>query len=94
MIKEGLSKSGQESLHKEKFIEYGLEEPYQTLLTLIKHIIHEKSQDQLVIILILDTLLGFVRLGIGQEPFIELLNYFRTIDENEAAKYWSEYDSI
>lgn len=94
MIKDKLSKSEQDSLRTEKTIEYGLEEPYQTLVTLIAHIIHEKSQDQLVITLILDTLLGFIRLGMGREPFIELLEYFSNIDKDEAARYWSEYDLI
>jgi len=40
----------------------------------------------------LDTLLSLTMHGVGDELFIRLLEYYKTIDLDGAMFYWNEYD--
>ena len=40
----------------------------------------------------LDTLLSLTQMGVGNELFVRLLEYYKTIDAEGAAFYWNEYD--
>ncbi len=40
----------------------------------------------------LDTILSLTDLGIGNDLFIKLLEYYKTIDAEGAIFYWNEYD--
>ena len=58
----------------------------------IKSIIQEKSQDRNHIENTLDTLLSLTYHGVADNLFIELLDYYKTVDTKGAEFYWEEYD--
>lgn len=58
----------------------------------IKTIISEKSQDKSKIENTLDTLLSLTAHGVADQLFIQLLNYYKTIDAQGAEFYWKQYD--
>ena len=58
----------------------------------IKSIIQEKSQDRNHIENTLDTLLSLTYHGVADNLFIELVDYYKTVDAKGAEFYWEEYD--
>lgn len=40
----------------------------------------------------LDVLLSLTMLGVGDKLFVQLLDYYKTIDAEGALFYWNEYD--
>jgi hypothetical protein len=40
----------------------------------------------------LDVLISLIDMGVGNELFIKLLDYYKTIDAEGASFYWEEYD--
>jgi hypothetical protein len=58
----------------------------------IAALITREEKDAMVIERQLDTLLSLTDLGIADELFIRLLEYFKNIDAEGAAFYWKEYD--
>jgi hypothetical protein len=55
-------------------------------------IIKRKSKDEKEIGYALDTLLSLQDMGIGQDLFIRLLEYYKTFDAEAAADYWRYFD--
>ena len=53
--------------------------------------INTKSQDGNAIEHHLDTLLSLASMGMGDELFVRLLDYYKTVDPEGAAFYWEEY---
>ncbi len=51
-----------------------------------------KTKDPKIIENYLDTLLSLTNHGIGENLFIRLLEYYKTIDLDGAMFYWNEYD--
>ncbi|MFC3813277.1 hypothetical protein [Lacihabitans lacunae] len=58
----------------------------------ITQMIDNKNKDTQVIERYLDTLLSLTMYGIGDELFIKLLEYYKTVDAEGAEFYWNEYD--
>lgn len=58
----------------------------------INDLIQSGNQDKNTIENTLDTLLSLVDMGVGKELFLQLLEYYKTIDADGAAFYWNEYD--
>lgn len=58
----------------------------------VNSLILNKVTDNHIIERHLDTLLSLVNHGVGQDLFIKLLEYYKTIDAEGAAFYWNEYD--
>lgn len=58
----------------------------------INHLIQSGNQDKNTIENTLDTLLSLTGLGVGNDLFIKLLEYYKTIDTEGALFYWNEYD--
>ena len=58
----------------------------------ICHLIDTKSTDSNIIEQYLDTLLSLIMHGVGDNLFIKLLEYYKTIDADAAVFYWNEYD--
>ena len=40
----------------------------------------------------LDTILSLTYFGVGDDLYIKLLEYYKTVDAEGAAFYWNEYD--
>lgn len=59
----------------------------------VNSLIEEKSQDNQAIEQLLDTLLSLATMGIGEQLFIQLVEYYKTVDPEGAAFYWNEFDS-
>lgn len=55
-------------------------------------LISERTTDANQIEHCLDTLLSLTTHGIGDDLFIRLLEYYKTIDVDGAMFYWNEYD--
>lgn len=55
-------------------------------------LIKNKPADKNAIENMLDTILSLTDLGIGNDLFIKLLEYYKTIDAEGAIFYWNEYD--
>ena len=55
-------------------------------------LIKNKVQDKNAIEYILDTLLSLTDIGVGQDLFVKLLEYYKTIDTEGAMFYWTEFD--
>ncbi|RQP15586.1 MAG: hypothetical protein EAS52_14635 [Parapedobacter sp.] len=53
--------------------------------------ITSKSQDKNAIEHYLDRLLSLTTMGVGNDLFVKLLEYYKTIDSEGAAFYWEEY---
>jgi len=69
-----------------------LEQHLPALEQEVDAIISGKTKDPKIIENYLDTLLSLANHGIGEKPFIRLLEYYKTIDLDGAMFYWNEYD--
>jgi hypothetical protein len=58
----------------------------------INAIITNKEQNKNTIEYNLDVLISLTDMGVGNELFIKLLDYYKTIDTEGASFYWEEYD--
>jgi len=58
----------------------------------INAIITNKVQNKNTIEYNLDVLTSLTDMGVGNELFIKLLDYYKTIDAEGASFYWEEYD--
>jgi hypothetical protein len=58
----------------------------------VNQIIKSKNQNTKTIEHTLDTLLSLTSVGIGENIFVKLLEYYKTVDADGAAFYWKEYD--
>lgn len=59
----------------------------------VNRLIAEKSQDKHAIEHLLDTMLSLTMMGIGEELFIQLVVYYKTVDPEGTSFYWNEFDS-
>lgn len=71
-----------------------LEEQLPLLKSEVYQLIENKSTDSMKIENYLDTLLSLSMHGVGDDIFIALLEYYKTIDETGARFYWNEYDNL
>ena len=55
-------------------------------------LINTKSTDKNTIENILDTILSLTGFGVGDDLYIKLLEYYKTVDAEGAIFYWNEYD--
>lgn len=69
-----------------------LQEYLPALETEIHTIIRERLQDKSQIENTLDTLLSLTAHGVADHLFIQLLDYYKTVDAEGAEFYWNEYD--
>jgi hypothetical protein len=58
----------------------------------VNGIVKRNSKDQKEIGYALDILLSLQEMGIGQDLFIRLLEYYKTFDAEAAADYWRYFD--
>lgn len=58
----------------------------------VQQLIQSKNTNSKTIENYLDTLLSLTMHGIGDKLFIQLLNYYKTINAEGAMFYWNEYD--
>ena len=58
----------------------------------VNNIITQKSKDENNIEHYLDTLLSLTAHGIGNKLYVQLLEYFKTINPKAADFYWQQYD--
>lgn len=59
----------------------------------VNRLITTKSKDAKAIEQLLDTLLSLSMMGVGEDIFIKLIDYYKTVDPEGAAFYWNEYDT-
>lgn len=59
----------------------------------VNQIISEKSTNNSTIEYLLDSLLSLTMHGVGDDLFIKLVDYYKTVDPEGALFYWNEYDS-
>ena len=71
-----------------------LQEYLPAFETEINTIISEKSQDKNQIENTLETLLSLTAHGVADHLFIQLLDYYKTVDAVGAEFYWDEYDEM
>ena len=55
-------------------------------------LIRSKSQNKNEIARHIDTLLSLMDMGVGKDLFLQLLEYYKTLDAEGAMFHWSEYD--
>ena len=60
----------------------------------IEALIERKSTNTKAIEYTLNTLLSLILHGFGDDLFIRLLEYYKTIDVKGAMFYWNEYDKL
>ncbi len=60
----------------------------------VDNIIQTKSTDKNAIEHLLDSISSFMYMGMGQELYIRLLDYYKTIDAEGATFYWELYEEI
>lgn len=58
----------------------------------VQAIINQKSKDRNKIENMLDSILSLTDIGIGDELFVKLLEYYKTVSAKGAEFYWNEYD--
>lgn len=58
----------------------------------VKELIGTKSTDEAAIEGLLDTLLSLANIGKAEQTFIDLLKYYKTVNNESADYYWNEYD--
>ncbi len=58
----------------------------------VNQLIDSKNKNTKTIEHTLDTLLSLTGLGIGENIFVKLIEYYKTIDAEGAAFYWKEFD--
>lgn len=59
----------------------------------VNQLINSQTQNTKTIEHTLDTLLSIANIGIGENLFIKLLEYYKTVDADGAAFYWKEFDT-
>ncbi|MBA3901459.1 MAG: hypothetical protein H0X62_14845 [Bacteroidetes bacterium] len=69
-----------------------LEQHLPVLEEEIDDIILSETEDKNMIESTLDTLVSLTDLGVGNDLFVKLLEYYKTIDTEGAQFYWNEYD--
>lgn len=57
-------------------------------------LINTHSQDGHRIERLLDNFLNFMLLGVGEAQFIQLLEYYKTVEQEGAADYWRYYEEM
>lgn len=57
-------------------------------------LIANKSRSTHDIERLLDTLLDYQQMGVGNHLFIRLLEYYKTVDAEGAADYWQFYEEM
>jgi hypothetical protein len=60
----------------------------------LNFLINTLSQDEHRIEHLLDNFLNFMLLGVGEAEFIQLLEYYKTVDQEGAADYWRYYEEM
>ncbi len=60
----------------------------------LNFLIDTHSQDGNRIEHLLDNFLNFTLLGVGEAQFIQLLEYYKTVDQEGAADYWRYYEEM
>lgn len=60
----------------------------------VNEIITAEEKDVKIIERYLDSTLSLAAHGIGEDLFIKLLEYYKTIDPEGALFYWNEYDNL
>jgi hypothetical protein len=65
-----------------------------TLEAELNFLINTHSQDGHRIEHLLDNFLNFMLLGVGEAQFIQLLEYYKTVDQEGAADYWRYYEEM
>lgn len=60
----------------------------------LNFLINTRSQDGHRIEHLLDNFLNFMLLGVGEAEFIQLLEYYKTVDAEGAADYWRYYEEM
>jgi hypothetical protein len=60
----------------------------------LNFLIDTHSQDENRIEHLLDNFLNFMLLGVGEAQFIQLLEYYKTVDQEGAADYWRYYEEM
>ena len=65
-----------------------------TLEAELSYLIDTYSQDNHRIELLLDNFLNFMLLGVGEAQFIQLLEYYKTVNPEGAANYWCYYEEM
>ncbi len=63
------------------------------LETKINNLIVEKCTNNQTIETLLDVLLSLTVHGFGNELYIQLINYYKSIDKEGALFYWNQYDN-
>jgi hypothetical protein len=58
----------------------------------VNDLIKRQTKNEKEIEYALDTLLSLQDMGIGQDLFIRLLEYYKTVDAEAAADYWRYFD--
>ena len=71
-----------------------LEEYLPELELEVNAIINKKDTNSKGIEKYLDTLLSLSRHGVGNSLYINLLEYYKSVDPEGAKFYWEEYDSL
>ncbi len=59
----------------------------------VNQIITSQSKDVRAIENLLDSLLSLTMMGLGEKLFIQLVEYYKTVDAEGAAFYWKEFDN-
>ncbi len=57
-------------------------------------LIQSNSTDPSEIENMLDTLMPLVSMGVGNEMFIRLIEYYKRVDQGAAAEYWRYYEEM
>ena len=60
----------------------------------VNDFIANKSRSTNDIERLLDTLLDYQQMGVGNHLFIRLLEYYKTVDAEGAADYWQFYEEM
>jgi hypothetical protein len=58
------------------------------------NIIKTNNTDTWIIEQALDSLLDMQFIGLGKETFLQLLEYYKTLDQEAAKEYWDIFDEI
>ena len=64
------------------------------LKTQVTALIKRKETDHNTIEHLLDTLVSLTTAGVGEDLFIQLLNYYKTINAEGAADYWKFFEEM
>jgi uncharacterized protein YlxW (UPF0749 family) len=75
-----------------KAFQQNLQQHIPALEQEVQQLIAGKSKDKNSIENTLDTLLSLMDFGVGDGLYIQLLEYYKTVDAEGADFYWNEYD--